>query len=120
MTESGNDQQIPTYNLSLNCLSGTCAERPPTCIVNPSYAGGTLTLDFTIGSPDPAEWHVAILAAGQVFTLWRVPLPAVDPAVSFPIPIPGFPSIGTIGVLSTLTVGSDLVCTDLRTVGTTP
>jgi hypothetical protein len=82
--------------------------------------GRSLTLDFTIGTPDPAEWHVAILAFGQVITFWRVALPAIDPAVSFPVPLPGFPGIGTIGFLSTLTAGADLVCTDLRTVDTTP
>lgn len=92
----------------------------PACIVVPSYTAGTLRLDFTIGNPNPTEWHVAVLAFGRVFTFWRVALPSVDPAASFTVPIPGFPNIGTIGLLSTLTSGTDLVCTDLRTVDTTP
>ena len=92
----------------------------PACTVVPSYTGGTLRLDFTIGNPAPTSWHVALLAFGQVFTFWRIPLPSVNPAASFAVPIPGFPNLGTIGFLSTLTSGTDLVCADLRTVDTSP
>ena len=119
VTEAGDDGAI-AYNLSLNCLSGTCPARPPVCLVDPSFAGNTLTLDFTISTPEPAEWHVAMLAVGSTFTLWKIPLPVVETAVSFSVPIPGFPSLDTIGFLSTYTTESGLVCTDLKRVDTGP
>jgi hypothetical protein len=119
VSEQNNDGTL-SFNLSLNCLSGTCASRPPTCFVEPSYAGNTLTLDFTIGTPEPAEWHLAMLAVGSTFTLWKAPLPVIEPSVTAALPIPGFPALGTIGFLSTFTTESGLVCTDLRLVDTGP
>jgi hypothetical protein len=111
-----------TYNLSLTCLGGVCPNPPPNCLVDPTFAGGTLTLNFTIGAPQAAEWHVALLAVGSVITLWKAPLPVIDPPVAFALPIPGFPALGRIGLLSTLTDASDagLICTDLATVDTGP
>jgi hypothetical protein len=114
------DNQIFTYNLSLTCLSGECPDPPPTCLIDPTYAGNTLTLNFTLGTATPTQWHVAILAFGNVITLWKVPLPAIDPAVSFPLAIPGFPHVGTIGFMSTFTGSGGLACTDLKTVDTGP
>lgn len=118
LARHGSASASVAYTLSFQCLS--CPPLPPTCVVEPSFAGGTLTLHFTLGTPNPAQWHVAMLAAGQVFTFWRVPLPIINPGLSFTLPIPGFPSLGTLGLLSTLTAGADLVCTQLRTVDTTP
>ena len=73
-------------------------------------------LDFTIGTPEPAEWHLAMLAVGSTFTLWKAQLPVVEPPASFSVPIPSFPSIGTTGFLSTYTAESPLTCTDLKLV----
>jgi hypothetical protein len=119
VTSQGHNDTV-TYNMSLTCVSGACPAPPPTCLANPSYASGTLTLNFTVDTPEPVEWHVALLAAGSVFTLWKVPLPVIDDPASFALPIPGFPSIGTIGLLSTFTGPSGLTCSDLKTVNTAP
>jgi hypothetical protein len=119
VTEQANNQTF-TYNLSLTCVSGSCPDPPPACLINPVHAGTTLTLNLAIGTPDPTEWHVALLALGNVYTLWKIPLPAIHPAISAPLPIPGFPALGTIGFLSTFTSAGELVCTDLKTVDTGP
>jgi hypothetical protein len=119
LTAQGNSG-IVTYNMSLTCVSGACPAPPPTCLVNPSHAGTTLTLNFTLDTPQPVEWHVAVVAFGSVFTLWKVPLPAIADPADFTLPIPGFPMIGTIGFLSTFTASSGLTCTDLKTVNTGP
>ena len=99
------------------CPNGSCPEPPYTCAVNPTFDAGTLTMNFTIGASTPAQWHVAFLAAGNVYTLFKTPIPVVSPAASFPVQRP-LPQLGTIGVLSTLTTASGLVCTDLKTVDT--
>lgn len=119
VTEQANNQAF-VYNLSLTCVSGTCPDPPPACLVDPVFDGGTLTLNFTLGTAAPTEWHVALLAFGQVFTFWTAPLPRIAPAVSFPLPIPNFPALGTIGFLSTFTSSEGLICTDLKTVDTGP
>ena len=90
------------------------------CIADPQYAGTTLTLNVTVGTSAPTNWHVALLAFNNVFTLFKVALPAIEPAFSSPVPIPGFPSLGTIGVLSTFTSAGGLICTHLETVDTGP
>jgi hypothetical protein len=125
VSEQNNDATL-SFNLSLICLSGTCAPRPPTCLVTPSYAsnalvaGNTLTLDFLVGTPEPVEWHLAMLAVGSTFTLWKIPLPAIEPPASFAVPITDFPPLGRIGFLSTYTTASGLTCTDLKLVDTGP
>jgi hypothetical protein len=63
---------------------------------------------------------VALLAFSNVYTLFKVALPAVEPPASSELPIPGFPSLGTIGVLSTFTSAGGLICTHLETVDTGP
>ena len=119
VTEQANNQTY-TYNLSLTCVSGECPDPPPACLIDPSYAGNTLTLNFTVGTAQPTQWHFAALAFGSVITLWKVALPRIDPAVSFPLAIPGVPHVGTIGFMSTFTGSGGLVCTDLKTVDTGP
>jgi hypothetical protein len=119
VTEQANNQLF-TYNLSLTCVSGDCPDPPPVCLANPSFAGNTLTMDFVVGTPEPTEWHLAILALGRSFTLWKIQLPVIDPAVTASVPIVGFPAIGTVALLSTFTDSSGLVCTDLKTVDTGP
>jgi hypothetical protein len=119
VTEQANNQTF-TYSVSLTCVSGACPDPPPVCLVNPSYAGNTMTLDFTVGTPEPAQWHLAMLAIGNTYTLWKLEVPVLEPPVSASLPIPGFPGLGTIAFLSTFTDPSGLVCTDLKTVDTGP
>jgi lectin-like protein len=100
------------------CPIAYVVEYDAMCVVDPSYAGTTLTLNFTISSPHATQWHVAALASGNVATFWKVQLPAVEPAASFSLPIPNVPHLGNIGFLSTFTGGGGLECTSLRTVDT--
>ena len=98
--------------------TGTTA---PGCTLNLglSYTGGILTLNFDLATAVPVTWN-AWLAFGtnSLVPLWSVPLPAVSPAVSFPIPFP-FPSLGGIGILTTLnTAAGGVVCSSFKTIGT--
>jgi hypothetical protein len=81
-----------------------------------SYTGGTLHLGFTLKTPTPASWSAWIGIQGSFYTLWSsVALPTIGPAVFFDLPIPGFPPVGQVFMLTTLTTGSG-ICLDWKTV----
>jgi hypothetical protein len=120
VTEQFNDS-VFDYNLSLTCVSPSCRPPIPTCLVHPTFGGGTLTLDFAVSTPVSVTWSFRLLALGQAFQLWSIPIPAIPPpGVNFPLPIPGFPALGTIGFVSTFTAQNSLTCADLKTVDTGP
>ncbi len=83
-----------------------------------SFTGGTLNMDFTVGSTSPATWNVYLSVADIAIPLFSIPLPALDPPISVPISIPGFPDLGGIGVLTTLTTADGIICSDWETVDT--
>ncbi len=97
------------------CPVGQC-EQPSVCTVTPTYANGTLTMNFTLGTPAPAQWHVALLAVGNVYTFVKTTV-AATASTSFPAQF-SMPPLGTVAVLSTLTTSTGLTCTDLETVDT--
>lgn len=87
--------------------------------INLSYNSGTLNMAFTVGTWTPVNWNTWLVLSNNIIPLWSVPVPVVQPSVSFNLPVPGFPSIGTVGVL-TLTGNSTygLMCGDFATVDT--
>ena len=78
---------------------------------------GTLTMDFDLATLEPARWDVWLVSIFGWNNLWMAPIPDVDPPVSFPVEFP-FPSIGNIGILTTLTTGTGGFCFDFETVDT--
>jgi len=118
VSEAGNNSAF-AYNVSLNCLSGCSAPKLPVCEVGLSSTGGTLDFDFTLRSATPATWNVWLSLMNSTFRLWSVGPLTIDPQVSVPITVPGFPALGTIGFLSTLTTPQDgIICGDFETVDT--
>jgi acid phosphatase len=85
-----------------------------------SDVGGTLNLGFTIGSATPATWSTWLVAESTPFKLWSLPIPAVSPAVFFNLPVPGFPQLGTVYVVTILTPTAGTSCGDLKSVNTGP
>ena len=91
-----------------------------TCILDLelSYATGTLTLDFELGTLDPALWDVWLISIFGLNSLWSSPIPPVDSIAPFPVAFP-FPSIGNIAIVTTLTTGGGgVACADLKVVDT--
>jgi hypothetical protein len=117
LTESVNDQAM-VHNIVVHCVTGPCATRPPACLVDPSFAGSTLTIGFLLGTPGPALWHLALSLVGTTIPLFTVAVPAIDPPVSSSFGLSGFPALGRLGLLSTLTAGSGITCHDFKTVET--
>jgi len=82
------------------------------------FDSGTLTMGFELGAAEATTWNMWLNAANRIFSVWSVSLPVVDPAVSFSIDIPGFPSVGKIGFLTTLVAGVGIICSDFEVVDT--
>lgn len=93
---------------------------PSACTLdlNLSYTGETLTMDFDLGTPEPANWNVWLSFQTTMLPLWSVSLPVIDPPTPFSIPISGFPHLGIIGFLTTLTTPEGIICSDWETVDT--
>jgi len=83
-----------------------------------SYAAGTLNIGFTVKSAVPATWATYLITPAGATKLWSIPLSIVSPAVSFNVPIPNFPNLGKVFVLTALTGG--VTCVDLKAVNTAP
>ena len=72
-----------------------------------------------MGTTDPATWNVWMSVQTLTFPLWSIPLPPIDPPISAPVPLPEFPQLGSIGVLTTLTTPTvGIICSDWQTVDT--
>ena len=85
-----------------------------------SYGEGTLSLDFTLGTPEAATWATLLILTSpivQVIPLWIASLPAVDPPVDIPVAFP-FPGVGDVGIWSALITGEGRQASDSAWVAT--
>ncbi|MCH8109322.1 MAG: DUF11 domain-containing protein [Chloroflexi bacterium] len=91
---------------------------PCTLDITLGYADGSLTMDFEVGTPEPATWSMWVVIPGTgVFSVWSLPLPVVDPSVFPTLSFP-FPSIGTVGFFTALITSEGIICSDWATVDT--
>ena len=85
--------------------------------------GNTLNMDFVLGAEGPTTFNLWLVASTGAIQLFSGPIPAIPSVASFSLPVPGFPNMGMIGVLTFLTDPVDgMICFDVETVdtGTTP
>jgi len=102
-------------------IDDVCVERTCKLDLSLSYAGGTLTMDFDLSTPEAATWNVWINNQSSNISIVSIPLPPIHSPISFPIQLPNFPSLGNIGVLTTLTTPTEgIICSDWETVDTVP
>jgi hypothetical protein len=100
-------------------LSGRAAPPPCTLNLTGSATNGTLTLDFDVGTHEPATWNVWLIAQAECMEFLSAALPRVDPPSPVHVSIPSFPSLGTIGILTTLTTPDQgIICSAFKTVNT--
>jgi hypothetical protein len=85
-----------------------------------SYEAGTLNIGFTLKSATATTWNTFFATTTESGELWSIPIPIVSPAMSFTVPLAGFPSIGNVFVLTTLGSFADPMCADLKVVNSGP
>jgi len=72
-----------------------------------------LNLGFTLKSTTPTTWSTWAIFSAGIVNLWSAPIPAVLPAVTFNVPLPGVPAIGPLLILTTLsTPEKGVMCFD--------
>ncbi len=73
-----------------------------------SYESGTLSLDFSLGTPEPSVWSTYLVLTSPtitVFPIWTITLPTIYSPLEVPISFP-LPSMGWVGVYTTVTLDS--------------
>ncbi len=81
-----------------------------------SYDAGMLSLDFTLGAPEPAIWSAYLIFTEPtvgVVSLWSFPVPALVPPAQVPLDFP-FPSLGLLGIYSHLSTGEGPQASELE------
>ena len=86
--------------------------------LNLTYTSGTLNIGFTLGTSSATTWSAWLVAQNNVYPIWSVAIPAVSPAASFNVPVPNFPRIGTISIVTTLGPPATPTCGDIKNVDT--
>ena len=85
-----------------------------------SYDAGTLSLDFTLGTPETAIWSTYLIFTEptvEIVSLWNLPVPAMVPPVEVPLGFP-LPGLGVLGIYSRLFTGEGPQASDLEWVFT--
>ena len=80
---------------------------------------GRRTRRIGLGSNVPVTWNTWLIVGRNVFPLWTAPLPPF-PTVPFSVPVPGFPPLAIIGVLTTFDTAGRIFCWDCDSVDTGP
>lgn len=94
---------------------------PCTLRLEASGTDGTLSLNFEVGTREPATWNVWLIAQAEITEILSAWLAVNDPPAPVHVSIPFFPSLGTIGVLTTLTTSAQgIFCSAFETVNTAP
>ena len=83
------------------------------------YAGGILTMNFAMSTTAPRTWNVWLtFGQNSMIQAWSIQVPALDPAVSFPVAFP-LPSLGNLGILTSLSTAAEgPACSAFRIVRT--
>ena len=88
-------------NVELDYLIVKQTPQPP-CTLNlvASFTDQTLSLDFDLGTREPATWNIWLVAQTEVTPLVSAALPVIEPPVPVEVDIPFFPALGTVGLVN--------------------
>jgi len=101
------------------------APAPPPCSIDLSLRlrDGTLYMGLNLGTLKPVGFNLFLSAYNQTYPLLQAPVPlaVIDPPQLFTPEIPGFPDLGTVGILATMTTAEDgILCSAWQTIDTSP
>lgn len=88
-----------------------------------SMVNGALTIDFGIGTLQPAELNLYLSSFNRTFSLLQAPvaLPFINPPLSTAATISEFPDFGRVGILATMTTAEDgIICSAWQTIDSSP
>jgi hypothetical protein len=108
------------YNLSVSCVSGQCKKQPPKCELTDSltYSSGTLTMNFTVGTPVVVTWNGWLTVGNTMTSLFSKQLPITEPPTKEQVTQTLAPS-GVVGVLSTFTTTKNgITCSNWAAINT--
>ncbi len=110
---------LVVWNYAKTDFSDRFEESPLPCTLNVdlSHTDNTLDMKFELGAKTNSKWSVFLVRRGikKVFSSRM----AIDPPVILTISIPEFENQGTVGVLTTLVKGEDvIICSDFETINT--
>jgi hypothetical protein len=102
-----------TFGLAISSLSS--------CLLQDtlSYSSGTLTMKFNLANPGAFVWNTSLSFQGIQEQLFSPQLPSTSVPLTETATI-SLSSIGTVGVLSTITTTKGIVCSSWQTVNTGP
>jgi hypothetical protein len=101
------------FRLTSGTSTGAC-----TLIQTATDSGTTLNLTYTLATNSTATWNVFLVVGSVAAPIIAAPIPAITTPVTFTIPIPNFPSLGTIGLLTTINTSTGIICSDFDLVTT--
>ncbi len=113
---TGGNDSTQAYNVELSCLLGAdgCKQPQPKCILSetPSYnaSTGTLTMNFTLGTPVAATWNGWLVSGNTVQSMWSQAEPITEPPVTVAKTQLNVAKSGNVGILSTLNAASGITC----------
>jgi hypothetical protein len=111
----------PTDFPSLDGLAFVPSAALCTLNLTASFIDGFLTLEFDLGTQEPATWNVWLTSQSEIINLVSAPLSMIDPPIPVHLTLPFFPSLGTIGILTTLTTPeAGIICSEFVLVDTGP
>jgi outer membrane protein assembly factor BamB len=84
-----------------------------------SYSSGVLTMNFTLANPGSFVWNTSLSFQGTEEQLFSHQLPPTSVPITKTATV-SLSSIGTVGVLSTITTMKGIVCSNWQTVNTGP
>ena len=85
-----------------------------------SYESGLLSLDFSLGTPEPSVWSTYLVVTSPsiyVIPIWTITLPTIYPPLEVPISFP-IPSMGWVGIYTTVVLDSGEEAVELEWVDT--
>ncbi len=92
--------------LSVACAGGICGKPTTTCSLKDALTynatTGTLTMDFTLGTPYAVTWNAWVTSENSMQSLWSVSQPITEPPTTVTM-TQTLSKSGKVGVLSTLT-----------------
>lgn len=100
------DNDTLNYTLSVACVAGVCGTPPTTCSLKDALTynatTGTLTMNFTLGTPYAVTWNAWLTSQNSMQSLWSLSQPITEPPTTVTM-TQTLSKSGKVGVLSTFT-----------------